>query len=192
MKKASSKILTTLTIVGVIALIIGGIALFDQFKGEGPVEGLKVGTPAPDFSVKDYSGKIVSLSDYKDKNLLLYFNEGPGCAPCWQQIIDLQKEQEKFLSENIAIATIGVNSADSWKPIIEGNNLKLPILLDLNKKMSRDYETLDLSSSMHAGESPGHTFVLVGTDKKIKWVSDYPDMRVTSQEILDKIKITLK
>jgi thioredoxin-dependent peroxiredoxin len=34
---------------------------------------LKVGDKAPDFAVSDDSGATVSLRDYRDKNLILYF-----------------------------------------------------------------------------------------------------------------------
>lgn len=189
--KASSQIWAIVGVIGVIILIFGGIILLDNSKGDVPAGGLKVGEEAPEFKVKDYSGKTISSLDYSGKNLLLYFNEGVGCAPCWQQIVQLQKDQEKFKVLNTEIVTVGVDSTDLWKPIVEANKIELAILIDADRKISRDYKALDLASSMHAGNKPGHTFVLVGSDKKIKWVGDYPDMRVTNEQILDKIKIAL-
>jgi peroxiredoxin len=36
-----------------------------------------IDTPAPDFSLKDYTGQTVNLSDYRGKsNVLLIFNRG--------------------------------------------------------------------------------------------------------------------
>lgn len=192
MKKASSETLVVIGVVGVILLIFGGILWFDKSKNEETAGGLEVGDDAPDFSIQDYSDRKVSSSDYSGKNVLLYFNEGVGCAPCWQQIVQLQKDEEKFKALNTEIVTIGVDSASLWKPIVDANKIELPVLIDTTKKMSRDYKILDFSSSMHVGDKPGHTFVLVGADKKIKWVGDYPDMRVTDKQILDKIKIALK
>lgn len=191
MKKASSETIAIIGIIGVIILIFGGILWFDKSKSERTAGGLGVGQDAPDFSIQDYSGKKISLLDYSGKNVLLYFNEGVGCAPCWQQIVQLQKDQEEFKVLNTEIVTIGVDSASLWKSIVEANKIELPVLLDTDKKMSMAYKILDLSSSMHMGEKPGHTFVLVGNDRKIKWVGDYPDMRVTNEQIIDKIKIAL-
>lgn len=38
---------------------------------------LNTGITAPDFSITDYKGKNVTLSDYRDyKNVLLVFNRG--------------------------------------------------------------------------------------------------------------------
>jgi peroxiredoxin len=33
-------------------------------------------TPAPDFELVDYTGKLVRLSDFHGKNVLLVFNRG--------------------------------------------------------------------------------------------------------------------
>lgn len=192
MKKANSATWTIIAVVGIIVLLFGGILLVDKSRNDSVGVGLGAGEEAPEFSVADYFGKTISLSDYKDKNILLYFNEGVGCAPCWQQIVQLQKDKEKFAALNTEIVTIGVDSADLWKPIVEANKIAMPILLDTAKKMSMDYKVLDLSSSMHMGNKPGHTFVLVGADKKVKWTGDYPDMRVTDDEILEKVKIAQK
>ena len=38
---------------------------------------VEVNTPAPDFTLADYNGNLVSLSDYHSKsNVLLVFNRG--------------------------------------------------------------------------------------------------------------------
>jgi peroxiredoxin len=38
---------------------------------------VKLNTPAPDFTLTDYTGREVSLSDYKGKkHVLLVFNRG--------------------------------------------------------------------------------------------------------------------
>jgi peroxiredoxin len=35
-----------------------------------------INTPAPEFSLADYTGKPVRLSDFRGKNVLLVFNRG--------------------------------------------------------------------------------------------------------------------
>jgi len=38
---------------------------------------VKMNTPAPDFTLQDYNGRTVSLSDFQDKKpVLLVFNRG--------------------------------------------------------------------------------------------------------------------
>jgi cytochrome oxidase Cu insertion factor (SCO1/SenC/PrrC family) len=43
--------------------------------GGGPI---RVGATAPDFSLPAASGGEISLSDYRDSPVLLYFSMGPG------------------------------------------------------------------------------------------------------------------
>jgi peroxiredoxin len=44
---------------------------------------LSEGQKAPDFSAKDQNGKLISLSDFEGKNIILYFypkDDTPGCT----------------------------------------------------------------------------------------------------------------
>ncbi len=34
---------------------------------------LNVGDPAPDFSVKDHTGRTIKLSDHRGRNVILWF-----------------------------------------------------------------------------------------------------------------------
>ena len=51
--------------------------------------GLPAGTPAPDFTLRDLSGKPVSLSDFAGKPLLLAFSS-TSCSACQQTYPQLQ------------------------------------------------------------------------------------------------------
>ena len=46
-------------------------------------EGLKAGTPAPGFRLRDLNGRTVSLGDYRGRKVLLVFTD-PHCGPCDQ------------------------------------------------------------------------------------------------------------
>ena len=39
---------------------------------------LKVGDPAPDFTLQDSNGQTVTLADLRGKKVLLYFFTSPG------------------------------------------------------------------------------------------------------------------
>ena len=175
----------------IIFAVIGGILLIDRTNNNSATSGLKVGEEAPDFQVQDYSGKTISKGDYKDKNILLYFNEGVGCPPCWQQAATLSADKEKFSALNVELLTIVIDPVEQIKTYMENYKITMPVMLDEDKKMSSDYQVLNMDSSMHMGARPGHTFVLVGTDNKIKWVGDYPEMNVSNEQIFEKVKIAL-
>src|SRR3990172_8503689 len=119
----------TKVIIGMMAfivLVVGLIILFD--KNTNQTGGLGIGGDAPDFAVQDYSGKMIARSDYKDKNILLYFNEGVGCPPCWQQAATLEAEKEKFSALNTEILTIVIDPSEAIKTYIESYKISLPVL----------------------------------------------------------------
>lgn len=52
-------------------LLMGAVSLLAQSR---PTTSLKVGDPAPDFTLRDQDGRPVSLSDFKGKkNVVLAF-----------------------------------------------------------------------------------------------------------------------
>lgn len=154
--------------------------------------GLELGNQAPGFSLPSANGQIVSSADYSGKNLLLYFQEGLMCQPCWKQIGTLEADLASFEKINTEIVTIGVDSASDWRPIMQSEGItKIPILVDSDRKMSTAYGVLSMSSQMHS-DRPGHTFVLVNKEGKIAWIADYPTMRVSNGEILNSITVALK
>ena len=48
-------------------------ALGRYTSGGGPTTMLEPGTKAPDFEVQDHTGRTVRLSDYKGKDVVLWF-----------------------------------------------------------------------------------------------------------------------
>ncbi|MCL5797368.1 MAG: peroxiredoxin family protein [Patescibacteria group bacterium] len=148
-----------------------------------------LGKQAPDFTLSSYEGNQISLKDYRGKNVLLFFNEGLMCYPaCWNQIVAFGKD-DTFKSKNTVILNITVDSKDDWKKAID----KMPelagntVLLDPNREVSNLYGVLALNSSMHRGQFPGHTYVLVDKEGIVRFVKDDAQMAVRNQELLAEV-----
>src|SRR6266851_2773152 len=60
-----------------------------------------LGQAAPGFTLAASSGGQVSLSQYRGKSVLLFFQEGLTCQPCWDQIADLQRHAPQLRAEGI-------------------------------------------------------------------------------------------
>ena len=54
----------------------------------------KVGDPAPEFRLPTANAGYISLKEFKGLSLLIFFNEGAACEPCWRQTIELQNSPE--------------------------------------------------------------------------------------------------
>lgn len=127
---------------------------------------------APAFTLPSTIGRNISLSDYSDrKNVLLYFQEGIMCAPCWKQMEDIQKEYDKFESLDIEVITITVDPLNALIKESATRGITLPVLEDEDLSVSKVYDVLDYS--MHPGSRPGHSFILIGKDGNIVWKKDY-------------------
>src|SRR5207244_2118381 len=50
-----------------------------------------VGVKAPEFALASTVGGQLDLASLGGQNVLLYFQEGLSCQPCWDQITDLEK-----------------------------------------------------------------------------------------------------
>jgi len=187
------KIFLTAFVVGVITLL--GYFIFTArpttTTGQDSIGNLKIGDSAPEVSLPSTSGGTVSLIDFSDKNVLLYFNEGVMCAPCWKQIGTMEQKIDQFSKLNTQVLAIGVDSAKDWEPILKAEKITtIPVLIDADRSVSGAYGVLNTASQMHS-DRPGHTFILVDQERKIRWIGDYPTMRITDEEVLNLIKQAL-
>ncbi|HLD89936.1 MAG TPA: redoxin domain-containing protein [Patescibacteria group bacterium] len=146
--------------------------------------------PAPDFSLTSYDGKIVNLNKLKGKNVVLFFNEGLMCYPaCWNQISAFGKDQS-FKEENTVVLNITTDPKENWKKAID----KMPelgvstVLFDDKRIASNLYGVLALESSMHRGQFPGHTYILIDKNGIIRFTQDDPQMAIRNQELISEIK----
>lgn len=145
------------------------------------------GTVAPDFSLNSTTGKTISLSNYKGKNVMLFFNEGVMCAPCWQEISRLERFKNDFDNLNTVIIPISVDDQKTWDPIIKEERVTTPILIDADRKVSETYKVLKTPSSMH-DDRPGHTYIHIDPQGKIHSSADFPNMNVPTNVLLEHIQ----
>ena len=167
-------------IVGVVALglLIVGVAAVNSLSGAGSaaiayaVGQPGVGAGAPEFSLPNATGGTFQLSAYRGQNVLLYFQEGLDCAPCWQQMDDLQGDLAKFRALGITeIAAISIDPLDAQRARAERDGITFAALSDPSLTVANEYGTLGYGMMM--GSRPGHTFILVGPDGTIRWRADY-------------------
>jgi peroxiredoxin Q/BCP len=128
---------------------------------------LKVGDKAPAFSLLNQDGEKVSLSDYKGKNLLLYFYpkaDTPGCTKQGCSIRDASKELKKL---DMAAVGISPDEQKKQKKFDDKYELGFPLLSDPDHKIARAYGAWG-KKSMYGKEYEGiirSSFVIDGSGK---------------------------
>ncbi|APX00511.1 peroxiredoxin family protein [Arthrobacter sp. QXT-31] len=130
------------------------------------------GAQAPGFSLPSTSGSTVKLSDYRGKSVLLYFHEGLGCQPCWDQIRDLDAARPQLKAAGIdQLLTITSGPVNLIAQKMDDDNLSAIALADTRLDISRTYEANKYG--MMGDSRNGHSFILVGPDGTIQWRADY-------------------
>lgn len=95
-----------------------------------------ISEPAPNFTVSDVSGKKVSLSDFKDKIIVLDF-WATWCGPCKRSLPAMQMAVNKYKADpNVKFLFIHTweNVADPTsdaKAYFKDNNFDLPLYMDV-------------------------------------------------------------
>ena len=143
---------------------------------------------APDFTLSTFGGKNIRLADFKGKNVVLFFNEGLMCYPaCWDQIAAFGQDGD-FGKSNTVVLNITVDPKAQWERAV-AQMPKLAtatVLLDTDKSVSTKYGVMSLDSSMHRGQFPGHTYVLIDKEGIIRYLLDDPQMAVRNKQLLEE------
>jgi peroxiredoxin len=103
---------------------------------DGPAENtpLPVGTPAPDFSLPDASGRLISLADFRRRPLVLVFYPLDWSPTCSDQLSLYQAEREEFEKRGAQLVAISVDSIYSHGAWAAVRGLTFPLLADFEPK----------------------------------------------------------
>lgn len=148
-----------------------------------------VGQPMPDIKLFDKDGKAYSAADWKGKTTVLFFNEGLMCYPaCWNQIAAFGADP-KFNSEDVQAISVVVDPASQWqKAIAQMPELaKANTMFDVNAEASKRLGMVTTMSSMHRGQLPGHTYLIIDKNGIVRFVRDDPNMAIANDMIFGKI-----
>ncbi len=114
---------------------------------------IQVGQKAPEFKagavMEDGSFKDISLSDYKGKDVVLFFYPLDFTFVCPTEIIAFSDQTEKFQEKGVQVLGCSIDSKFShlaWRKTARKDggigDIKYPILADVTKDISRKYGVL--------------------------------------------------
>lgn len=132
---------------------------------------LNIGDPAPDFSLPDADGNIVSLSALQGKRVVLYFYPRDNTPGCTKEACAFRDAYDQFQTQDVVILGVSTDDAKSHQKFANKFNLPFPLLVDEGGKVAESYESYGLKKFM-GKEYMGitrNTFVIApdGTIEKI-------------------------
>ncbi|BAB04667.1 thioredoxin-dependent thiol peroxidase [Halalkalibacterium halodurans] len=105
------------------------------------------GKQAPDFSLPASNGETVSLSDFKGKNIVLYFYPKDMTPGCTTEACDFRDRVEDFKGLNTVILGVSPDPVERHKKFIEKYSLPFLLLADEDTKVAQQYDVWKLKKN---------------------------------------------
>lgn len=133
-------------VLGVLVTLAGAAwseAAAEQAAMVWPVQergGVRVGAPAPNFQLYDLTGRLVALSDYRGRVVLLNF-WATWCGPCRVEMPAMEELYRDFKRRNFEILAVSTDQqgAAVTRPFSEEMGLTFPILHDSDFRVGVAY-----------------------------------------------------
>lgn len=128
-----------------------------------------IGQQAPSFSLYDSTKKLVSLADYKGKNVLLLFFPLAFTSVCTAELCSVRDDINRYSNVHADVIGISVDSLYTLAVFKREQQLNFTLLSDFNKEVSAAYGSLyeTFGYGMH-GVSKRSAFI-VDRDGKIAY-----------------------
>ena len=91
---------------------------------------LEVGMKAPDFSLLDQNGDMVSLSQYRGKKVILYFYPRDNTPGCTKQACGFGELYPQFMEKDAIVLGVSKDSVASHKKFEQKYNLPFTLISD--------------------------------------------------------------
>ena len=148
---------------------------------------IKIGQKSPEFCLKDQNNKDTSLSDFKNKWIILYFYPKDNTSGCTKEAIDFTKNIEKIKKLNAVV--IGISPDKDHTKFIKKHSLDLVLLSDPEHGILKKYGVWQ-QKSMYGIKFMGvvRTTFLINPKEKIAHIWEKVKVDNHVNEVKSKLK----
>jgi len=149
----------------------------------------KEGEKAPDFTAKDQNGNTVSLSDFKGKNVILYFYPQDNTPTCTNEACNFRDNYQSLLRKGFSVIGVSPDTEKSHKKFETKFELPFPLIADPDRKIVEQYG-LWAEKMMFGRKYMGvlRTTFVIDPKGKILKVIDKVESKNASQQVLDLLQ----
>jgi peroxiredoxin Q/BCP len=165
-------------LVAVTMLMMFAMAIAPKAAGD-----LKVGDPAPDFTLQGSDGKSYSLSNFKGKQaLVLAWFPKARTRGCTIECKSLAEHGDLIKKYDVTYVMASVDPLDDNKGFAEEQHADFPLLSDPTKKAAEAYGVLGPS-----GVANRWTFY-IGKDGKIQAIDQQVKPATSAEDMAAKLR----
>ncbi|MFH7027234.1 MAG: thioredoxin-dependent thiol peroxidase [Heteroscytonema crispum UTEX LB 1556] len=147
------------------------------------------GQQAPDFSTSDQNENFVSLADFSDKWVVLYFYPKDDTPGCTTEAKDFSELSQDFSELKAKILGVSPDSAKSHCKFLNKHNLSLTLLSDSEHQLAEIYGVWQLKKFM-GKEYMGvvRSTFLISPDRNIAYVWRNVKVKEHASKVLAKLQ----
>jgi thioredoxin-dependent peroxiredoxin len=150
---------------------------------------VNIGQLAPDFQKEATNGQIVKLSDFRGKNVVLYFYPKDMTPGCTTEACNFRDQYEEFRDLNCVIIGVSTDPLKRHEKFIEKYQLPFLLISDEDHEVAEKYGVWKLKKNF-GKEYMGierSTFVI---DQEGKIVNEWRKVKVNGhvEEVLQYVK----
>lgn len=138
------------------------------------------GMQAPNFQAKDQHGNTRSLSEFKGKNVVLFFYPEDDTPGCTKEACAFRDSMDLFEKSNTVVLGVSTDDVDSHHAFVEKYKLPFTLLADPDREIVQAYNAGD-------GRAKRVTF-LIGPDGQILRAYQKVDPSSHADQILDDLE----
>lgn len=133
---------------------------------------IKIGSPAPDFTLRDMIEKNTTLSEYKGKVVLLTF-WNMKCRDCTESMPSLEAINQRFKKEGLDVLAVNADNLEYVKPekiigFIKSKDYTFNVLFDETFSTSETYKIVAIPMTFLIDKTGTVTYTKFG---KEDWTS---------------------
>jgi peroxiredoxin len=188
-----------------LALLVSSAAVAQEPPRLGPADGanlppidlerVKVGAPAPDFTLARYGGGTTTLSGFRgEKNVVLVFFRGFWCPYCITQLTELRSLLDAELKKDTELIVVSVDDEDETRMTVsrvgkDGNEPDFVFLSDPDHKVIDRYGIFNPNGGRR-GPLPHPAAYVIDKSGVVRWLDVQTDYKVrpTNAMILDALR----
>ena len=148
--------------------------------------GVKVGSPAPDFELKDSKGDSWRLSEHRGKVIALVFYPKDETAVCTKQMCSMRDRWQDYEKTGAEVVGVSVGSVDQHRSFADHHGLPQTLLADEKGELTQLYGLKSIF-----GDFSQRAVVVVDRDGIIRYrKSTFPIFRPSDDEVINAIRKT--